>query len=60
MILVWHVLEGSMASFLRRWSKILFPVLHRSMTNGVDVVHMLGVAVLIVIVVGWPSSFVMR
>jgi hypothetical protein len=54
MILIWPLLKGSLASLLRRWSKILFPILRRLTTIGVDVVHLFRVAALIVVVTRWP------
>jgi hypothetical protein len=59
MILVWPMVEDSLASFLWRWSKILFLVFRRPTAIRVDVVYFLGVTTLIVIVASWPRSFVM-
>jgi hypothetical protein len=44
------MIEGPWVSFLRRWFKILLPVLSWPATIRVDTIHMLGVAVLIIIV----------
>jgi hypothetical protein len=52
------LIEGCMVPFLRRWSKILFPVLWWPTTIGIDVVHRLGVIVLIIFVAR-PWSFVL-
>jgi hypothetical protein len=44
------MIEGPWVSFLWRWFKILLPVLSWPATIRVDTIHMLGVAVLIIIV----------
>jgi hypothetical protein len=57
MILVWTFLDSSLASFLWRGSEILFPILRRPTTIGVNIVHLLGVASLVVM--RWPRGFIM-
>jgi hypothetical protein len=48
------MVESHLASFLRRWPIILFPVFQRPATIGIDVVDMLRVvALVVVIVVHW-------
>jgi hypothetical protein len=51
------LIEGPWVSFLRRWSKILLPVLWWPANIRIDAMHMLGVAALIIIVTG-SCSFV--
>jgi hypothetical protein len=46
-------LEGSLVSFLRRCSKIIFPHLRGPAAIEVDVVYLIGIATLIVIVTSW-------
>jgi hypothetical protein len=58
-VLIWPMIEGLLTSFLWGWSKILLLVFQRSTTIGIDVVHLLGVAALIIIVSGWPWGFIM-
>jgi hypothetical protein len=57
-VLVCFVVEGSLTPFLRGWSKILFSVFWRPIAIRIDVVNMLGVAMLPgVIVMRWPWGF---
>jgi hypothetical protein len=57
-VLTWSVIESPLASFLRRWSKILFPILWRSAAIRIDDVYLLEVAAFIIIVMRWFWSFV--
>jgi hypothetical protein len=51
------LIEGHWVSLLRRWSKILLPVLWWPATIRIDAMHRLGVATLIIIVMG-SCSFI--
>jgi hypothetical protein len=52
------LVKGCMVSFLRRWSKILFPVLWWPTTIGIDDLYRLGIIALIIIVAR-PWRFVL-
>jgi hypothetical protein len=58
MVLVWPLFESSLASLLRGCSKILFPILRRPAAIGVNIVHLLRIAALVVMM-RWYRSFVM-
>jgi hypothetical protein len=51
------LIEGHWVSFLRRWSEILLPVRWWPATIRIDATHRIGVATLIIIVMG-SCSFV--
>jgi hypothetical protein len=53
------LVESCMVPFLRRWSKILFPVLRWPATIRIDAMHQLRVIVLIIIVAKRPWSFIL-
>jgi hypothetical protein len=47
-----------LAPVLRKWSKIVFPILWWPTTIRINIVHFLGISLLVVIIMNWSWSFV--